>query len=104
MYGFLIGNQLRKMYIAGPVQLGFWGGASTTEICQQLSPLSFGFWDHNLVECAKMVDRKFEAFETTVLMFFYFVSLYQLVQFTMRIVASRCQRKERLVVVPLIQD
>jgi hypothetical protein len=105
LYNWIVGNPLRQMYIAGPLQLGFWGGASTVEICQQLSPLSTGFWDNNLEECAKLVDRKFEAFETTVCVVLYFACLFYTLRFVYHVgLFLCCGAARRRLTVPLLAD
>lgn len=80
LYQHTIVEPLRKLYFAGPTQLGGWGGSTESAICQQLSPLPNAFWELHVDECSDLLQLKFDAFRVTVEVVLYFCVLYYLVK------------------------
>ena len=104
IYQWVIIRPLRRLYIYGPsfMEYGFWGGRSSSQICQSITTYSEAFWQSNVSACEDIIETKFRAFHITVEIIVYFMLLYQLAKVTgllCRILVCRqCQRQNSPVI------
>jgi len=83
IYNALIAEPIKKLYFNGPSvgMLGFWGGKHKSEICHLLTSVDSIFWDQNTESCERLLNDRFQAFQTTVEVVIYFGMMWQLFKF-----------------------
>lgn len=80
LYTLLLIQPLHRLYFHGPnlYGVGFWESMKNTTICAQLTEQSEILWLQNPTECAAMIQRKYDAYETMIEISVYFFVLYLL--------------------------
>lgn len=80
---YLLEQPLRTLYMKGPSikEYGFWEGRSEVDICIQLHPnLKQKVWLEKFmqIECHELIEQKFQAFYTAILIGLYFYVFWRL--------------------------
>jgi len=87
IFYWLIEFPLRSLYMNGPSfhEYGFWEGRTKQDICAQLVPaLPADVWPMFETVCDDLIERKYQAFQTGVLMILYVYAFYQISRWTVR--------------------
>lgn len=82
IYHALLITPLHALYFHGPLLhgYGFWAGTAAEDMCAALMPgTSALFWISHVDECAAVLDRRFHAFLTAILVAGYIGLLYKLI-------------------------
>jgi hypothetical protein len=95
IYGYLVINPLRKIYLFGPAVFGFgfWQGLPAPEICSHITNYSETFWRDNYPDCKALIDAKFYSFQITIEAFLYFLLLYKSLQLVTNCVCKFIRQK-----------
>ena len=70
---------LKRLFLDGPVSLGFWGGARQEDICASITGSPAHFWATQVDACIQIVDRNFIAFATLVYSAFYLFCVFRFI-------------------------
>lgn len=76
--GWFLRRPLYHLYMNGPEFMHCLAGRPLPEVCADMTHVPVGHWEVNLLECAAMVDKRFEAFFVAVTTVLYLACLLKL--------------------------
>jgi hypothetical protein len=78
----VLGTPLKTLYFEGPALsgYGFWAGASSSDICSQITGVAANLWDSQPEACGDLLHKKFRAFSMGVYALLYAVAIYKCTQ------------------------